>query len=82
MLLGAEDDPATVDNCDGFVDGVDGSTKSFTIMTLAAIDGIQNKIDPGDPMDKNIYHLAAEEYEKIGSAPGSGSGPWSSRRAG
>lgn len=43
LLLGAEDDPATVDNCDGFVDGVDGSTKSFTIMTLAAIDRVMSR---------------------------------------
>jgi glutamine synthetase len=40
-------------------------------MTMAAIDGIQKKIDPGDPLDKDMYHLSAEEYEMIGSAPGS-----------
>ena len=40
-------------------------------MMMAAIDGIQNKIHPGDPMDKDMYHLTTEEYEKIGSAPGS-----------
>jgi glutamine synthetase len=40
-------------------------------MTMAAIDGIQKKIDPGDPLDKDMYHLSAEEYEKIRSAPGS-----------
>ena len=38
---------------------------------MAAIDGIENKIDPGDPLDKNMYHLTAEEYERISSAPGS-----------
>jgi glutamine synthetase len=38
---------------------------------MAAIDGIQNKIDPGDPVDKDIYKLSPEEYEKIRSAPGS-----------
>jgi glutamine synthetase len=43
---------------------------AFSAMTLAAIDGITNKIDPGDPMDKNIYHLTKDEYEKIASAPG------------
>ena len=43
---------------------------AFSAMTMAAIDGIQNKIDPGDPLDKDIYKLTAEEYEKIGSAPG------------
>ena len=30
---------------------------AFSAITMAAIDGIQNKIDPGDPMDKDIYHL-------------------------
>ena len=44
---------------------------AFSAMTMAAIDGIQNKIDPGDPMDKDIYHLTPEEYESIGSAPAS-----------
>jgi glutamine synthetase len=43
---------------------------AFSAMTMAAIDGIQNKIDPGDPLDKDIYKLSSEEYEKIGSAPG------------
>src|SRR5207247_5520718 len=37
---------------------------AFSAMTMAAIDGIQNRIDPGDPMDKDIYHLTPEEYEK------------------
>jgi glutamine synthetase len=44
---------------------------AFSAMTMAAIDGIQNKIHPGDPMDKDIYHLSADEYEKIQSAPAS-----------
>jgi len=44
---------------------------AFSAMVMAAIDGIQNKIDPGEPMDKNIYHLTPDEYEKIESAPGS-----------
>ncbi len=38
---------------------------------MAAIDGIQNKIHPGDPLDKDLYHLSPEEYEKIRSAPDS-----------
>ena len=38
---------------------------------MAAIDGIQNKIRPGDPLDKDMYHLSAEEYENIRSLPGS-----------
>jgi glutamine synthetase len=42
---------------------------AFSAMTMAAIDGIQNKIDPGDPLDKDMYKLTAAEYEKIQSAP-------------
>jgi glutamine synthetase len=44
---------------------------AFSGMVMAAIDGIENKIHPGEPMDKDIYHLKADEYEKIDSAPGS-----------
>ena len=32
---------------------------SFSAMLMAAIDGIQNKIDPGEPLDKDIYDLDA-----------------------
>jgi len=44
---------------------------AFSAMTMAAIDGIQNKIDPGDPLDKDIYRLTSTEYEQLQSAPGS-----------
>jgi glutamine synthetase len=44
---------------------------AFSAITMAAIDGIENKIDPGDPLDKNMYHLTMDELAKIGSAPGS-----------
>ncbi len=44
---------------------------AFSAITMAAIDGIQNKIHPGDPVDKDMYNLTPEEYEKIGSAPSS-----------
>ncbi|HZZ42006.1 MAG TPA: type I glutamate--ammonia ligase [Tepidisphaeraceae bacterium] len=44
---------------------------AFSAITMAAIDGIQNKIHPGDPLDKDIYKLSPEEYEKIGAAPSS-----------
>lgn len=37
---------------------------------MAGIDGILNKIHPGDPMDKDIYHLPAEEAAKIPAVPG------------
>lgn len=42
---------------------------AFSALLMAAIDGIQNKIDPGEPMDKDLYDLEPEEYESIGSAP-------------
>ena len=44
---------------------------AFSAITMAAIDGIQNKIHPGDPLDKDMYSLTPDEYEKMGSAPGS-----------
>lgn len=44
---------------------------TFTAMLMAALDGIENKIDPGQPLDKNIYALTPKEYEKIKSVPGS-----------
>jgi glutamine synthetase len=44
---------------------------AFSAMAMAAADGIENKRHPGEPLDKDIYHLMPEEYEKIGSAPGS-----------
>jgi len=38
---------------------------AFTAMMMAGLDGIQNKIHPGDPMDKNLYDLPPEEAAKI-----------------
>jgi glutamine synthetase len=40
-------------------------------MLMAVLDGIENKIDPGDPLDKNIYDLPPEELAELESAPGS-----------
>jgi glutamine synthetase len=40
-------------------------------MAMAGIDGIQNKIDPGEPLDKDIYGLSPEELSEIPSLPGS-----------
>ena len=40
-------------------------------MLMAGIDGIKNKIDPGKPIDKDIYELEPEEKAKIKSTPGS-----------
>ena len=44
---------------------------AFSAMLMAAIDGIENKIDPGDPLDKDIYGLPPEELAEIPFAPGS-----------
>ena len=44
---------------------------AFAALTMACIDGIQNKIDPGEPLDKNIYDLAPEELAKVPTTPGS-----------
>jgi glutamine synthetase len=44
---------------------------AFSAITMAAIDGIVNKIDPGDPIDKNLYELTSDEMAKINAAPGS-----------
>jgi glutamine synthetase len=44
---------------------------AFSAMLMAGIDGIENKIDPGEPLDKNIYALSPEELENIPTMPGS-----------
>ncbi|MDH5692565.1 MAG: glutamate--ammonia ligase [Gammaproteobacteria bacterium] len=38
---------------------------AFTAMMMAGLDGIQNKIHPGDAMDKDLYDLPPEEEKKI-----------------
>ena len=43
----------------------------MSAMLMAALDGIQNKIDPGEPMDKDIYDLPPEEAAKVPQTPGS-----------
>ncbi|WP_017318175.1 type I glutamate--ammonia ligase [Mastigocladopsis repens] len=44
---------------------------AFAAMLCAGLDGIKNKIDPGQPLDKNIYELSPEELAKVPSTPGS-----------
>jgi len=44
---------------------------AFSAMMMAAVDGIQNKIDPGKPLDKNIYDLPPEEAAQVQKTPGS-----------
>jgi glutamine synthetase len=50
-------------SCNGYL--------AFSAMLMAVLDGIENKIDPGQPLDKNIYDLPPEELATIPSAPGS-----------
>jgi glutamine synthetase len=44
---------------------------AFSAIIMAAIDGIQNKINPGNPLDKNIYDLPPEEAAEVPTTPGS-----------
>ena len=44
---------------------------TWTAMLMAAIDGIQNKIDPGEPLDRDIYEMTPEELNKYPKTPGS-----------
>jgi glutamine synthetase len=44
---------------------------AFSAMLMAGLDGIQNKIHPGDPMDKDLYELPPEELKEIPTVCGS-----------
>lgn len=50
-------------SCNGYL--------AFSAMLMAGLDGIENKIDPGQPLDKDIYALTPEELKNVPSAPGS-----------
>jgi glutamine synthetase len=43
----------------------------YTALLMAGLDGALNKIDPGEPMDKNMYELPPEELKKVPQVPGS-----------
>ncbi len=43
----------------------------FSVMLMAGLDGIRNKIDPGEPLDKDIYDLSPEELRDVPSLPAS-----------
>ena len=44
---------------------------AFAAMLMAGLDGVQNHMNPGDPMDKNLYDLPPQELGEIKSTPGS-----------
>jgi glutamine synthetase len=50
-------------SCNGYL--------AFAAMLMAGLDGIENKIDPGEPLDKDIYELGPEELAQVPSVPGS-----------
>ncbi len=50
-------------SCNGYM--------AFSAILMAILDGIENKLDPGEPLDKDIYGLPPEELANIPSAPGS-----------
>ncbi|MBN1142515.1 MAG: type I glutamate--ammonia ligase [Deltaproteobacteria bacterium] len=52
-------DPA----CNGYL--------AFAAMVMAGLDGIENKIDPGEPLDKDIYGLSPEELRNVPKVAGS-----------
>lgn len=48
-----------------FPDSAGNPYLSFAAMMMAGLDGIKNKIDPGEAMDKDLYDLPAEEARQI-----------------
>ncbi len=48
-------------SCNGYL--------AFAVMLMAGLDGIENKIDPGEPLDKDIYALGPEELAKVPTLP-------------
>ena len=48
-----------------FPDPIANPYLAFSALMMAGLDGVQNKIHPGDPMDKNLYDLPPEEDAKI-----------------
>jgi hypothetical protein len=50
-------------SCNGYL--------AFTAMLMAGLDGIQKRMDPGKPIDKNLYDLPPVEAKEVKSTPGS-----------
>jgi len=54
-----------------FPDPLANSYLAFAALVMAGLDGIANKIHPGDPMDKNLYDLPPEELSHVPTVCGS-----------
>jgi len=54
-----------------FPDATANPYLAFTAMMMAGLDGIQNKIDPGEAMDKDLYDLPPEELSEVPTVAGS-----------
>jgi glutamine synthetase len=54
-----------------FPDAMANPYLAFSAMMMAGLDGIQNKIDPGEAMDKDLYDLPAEELADVPTVCGS-----------
>src|SRR5688572_15717726 len=42
---------------------------AFSALLLAGLDGIKNKIEPAEPIDKDLYELAPEEHANVAQVP-------------
>ncbi len=52
-------------------DGACNPYLAYAAMLMAGLDGIENKMDPGQPLDVDIYEMSAEEMKHVPSLPGS-----------
>ena len=50
-------------SCNGYL--------AFAAMLMAGLDGINSRLDPGSPVDKNLYDLPPAEQKNVKSTPGS-----------
>ena len=48
-----------------FPDPTMNPSLGFAAMLMAGLDGVQSKLHPGDPLDKNLYDLEPEEAAKV-----------------